>query len=335
MTFSGRFVLSMIQYAASNGGSMSELMALSGQDYDFLCQEDSRVSSAVYNRVLENAVSQTNDPFFGLHAGEYLNLSAAGLIGQITQTSATVKEALDYCCEFANLGCRALPMKLEEVSNGYRLDFIPDKMWATESEMATIHTIEGTLAFTLREFHLLTIQHYYPKEIGVARPKSGNESELERVFKCPLVYDQKNYYILFDKEQVEKKVVTSDYKLLRMLVSYAEEKMSRIKEEEGFFALVRTAVINMMHPYFPSVEDVAGNMNISKRTLQRKLKLEGTSFKNVVESLKEEMARNYLTKKELSIKEISDMLGYADTSAFTRAFKNRTGSSPSAFQEQV
>ena len=327
--------MSMIQYAVANGADFGSLLTIARQSYEFLCDEESRVDSATYNRVIEACVDLTKDEFFGLHAGEYLNLSAAGLIGQITQTSSTVKEALEYCCEFANLGCRALPMLLEEVDSGYKVDFVPDQIWAEESEVATKQTIDGVLAFTLREFHLLTVQNFYPKEIGFAFSRPKNISEYERVFKCPLGFDQPNTFILFDAKHVEAKVATSDYNLLRVLVKFAEEKVAEIEQEQGFYSVVRKNVMNLVNPDFPTIETVAFNMNMSVRALQRKLKEENKTFKDVTESLKKELAFSYMKKSDLSIKEVADLLDYSDTSAFTRSFKSWTGQTPSKYRTSI
>jgi AraC-like DNA-binding protein len=334
MTFSGRFLLSMIQFAVAKGADFESLISMTGHELDYLCLEDSRISSEVYNRVVEHCVIETEDPYFGLHAGEFLNLSAAGLIGQITQTSSNVKQALDYCCEFANLGCRALPMELKEVEEGYRLDFIPDKLWSAESPEATKQTIDGALAFTLREFHLLSLQQYYPLEVGLEFDRPEEAKEYERIFKCPIRFGQEVTYMVFKKEQVNAPVVTSNYRLLRTLVAFAEEKLRDLESQEGFYHHVRRHVMNMINPVFPTIEAVAANMNVSVRTLQRRLKTEHMTFKDVIESLKKELAFSYLKNDDLSIKEIADLLDYSDTSAFTRSFKKWTNRTPSAYRNK-
>ena len=292
MTFSGRFLLNMIQFASERGAKLQDLIDLSGHDYAFLCDEESRVTSEVYNLVLEASVKNTSDELFGLHAGENLNLAAAGLIGQISQTSSTVKEALDYCCEFANLGCRALPMSLEKTTDGYLLSFVPNPQWKLQSEVASKQTIDGTLAFTLREFHLLTVQNYYPLEVGFDHNQRESHSEYERIFKCPIKYGCEKTYMLFSSVQLESKVVTSDFNLLRVLVSYAQEQIQAIDSKESFESKVKKSIMNLMNPQFPSVTEVATNLNLSSRTLQRKLGEENSSFKELLEGIKKEMALN-------------------------------------------
>ena len=152
MAFNGRFVMNMAHMASNYGVSSNELIRISGLSKDELCDENCQVDDLVYNSVIEKAVELSKDNFFGLHAGENLNLSAAGLIAQITQSCETVKQALEYCCEFANLGCSALPMQLIEEDAHYRVVLTPNELWASKSEIALRHTAEGVLAFTIREF---------------------------------------------------------------------------------------------------------------------------------------------------------------------------------------
>jgi AraC-like DNA-binding protein len=333
MTFSGRFLLSIIQFAGLRGADINHLIHLSGHDYAYLCVEENRVSSAAYKSVLEHCFLDTNDSLFGLHAGENLNLAAAGLIGQISQTSATIKQALHYCCEFANLGCRALPMKLEEIEAGYILNFIPDEVWESQSELAAKQTIDGALAFMLREFHLLTVQNHYPLEVGFDLVKSEDHEEYVRVFNCPIKYEAGNTYMLFSKEQVESAIVTSDYNLLRILVQYAEDQISDLKSSLGVVAAVRSSILNLMKPNFPSIHEVAINLNVSPRTLQRRLSEEGGSYKSILEETKKKMAINYLGQNKHEISVIADLLGYSDISSFNRSFKRWTSESPAAYRK--
>lgn len=333
MTFSGRFLLNLIYFAQAQGANFEHLIDLADYTPDQLCDEELQVEAEIYNRVVESAVSLTQDEYFGLHAAEYMNLSAAGLIVQISQSSTTVKEALHYCCEFANLGCRAIPMELEEEKDGFKLAFVPDSLWEKQSSMAVKHTIDGMLAFTLREFHTLTIQKHYPIQVEFGFDRPGSTTEYERIFNCPLKFGAGATAMKFDKKHINLPVVTSDYNLLKVLVAHANEKLSQIGQEMGFYNVVRRSVMNLVKPEFPTIEQVAVNLNISVRTLQRKLKEEGHTFKDIIEVLRKEMALNYLKNKTLSIKEIAYLLSYSDASVFVRSFKRWTGDTPLAYRQ--
>lgn len=332
MTFSGRFLLHIIEFAAMQGADRQFLLELTGHSPAELCEEDRRVSAEIYNRVIEEAVLRTGDALFGLHLGEQLNLSAAGLISQITQTSSTVKEALEHCCTFASLGCRALALTLVEEKEHFKLLLNPDLLWLNQSPESVRQTIDGYIAFSLREFHTLTRQKYFPLAIHYAAPQGLGTEEYFRVFNCDIRYNQKEYAIFFDKTQMRLPVITSNFDLLRVLVMHANQKLAIIQQEQGFYAAVKQSIVKLVKPDFPSLQQVAANLNISVRTLQRKLKEEGYTYKNILEELRKDFAFSYLQDPKLSINEIAYLLSYADATAFIRSFKRWTGQSPRQYR---
>ena len=328
MAFNGRFVMNIAQFAGNLGANMGELIALSGKQVDELCEESCSLENHAYNAVIERAVETTGDPFFGLHAGENLNLAAAGLIGQLTQSSETVKQALELCCEFANLGCSALPMKLYKESDQYKVTLTPNELWKSQSENAVRHTAEGVLAFTIREFQSLTRMQHSPFAIHLPWTRPTNISEYERVFGCPTLFSKEEIAILLKKEHVAETVITSDYDLFRVLISHAQEKSSHMTEEQGFAAIVKQSVLKLIKPEFPTLDQVAAHLNISPRTLQRRLKEEDCVYKELIDQLRKEFAFSYLKRSDLNIGDIAYLLSYADASAFTRAFKRWAGKTP-------
>lgn len=334
MAFNGRFVMNIAQFAANLGGNMRELISLSGKSEQELCEEACVLDNSIYNAVIERALKTTGDPFFGLHAGENLNLAAAGLVGQLTQTSKTVKQALELCCEFANLGCSALPMGLIEEKEHYKVTLSPNELWQSQSPQAVQHTAEGVIAFTIKEFHSLTRMQHNPLSIYLPWPKPDNASEYERVYGCLTHFNKNEIAILLKKEHVEDKVITADYALLRILIAHAEEKSSLLNHELGFASLVKQSVLKLVKPEFPTIEQVSAHLNISARTLQRRLKEDGMTYKMLVDDLRKEFAMRYLKNHDLTISEIAYLLSYADNSAFTRSFKRWAGITPKEYRLQ-
>ncbi len=329
LMFNARFIANIIQFAGQQGADVRLLVALTGkQNLEALNDPALRFESGVYNRVLEKALEMTGDPFFGLHAGEYLNLSAAGLIVQLIQSSRTVREALEHLVEFANLGCSALPYQLRESETAWELFLMPAPLWIEQSPDAVRHTVDGAIIFTLRAFNTLTRQKRHPVRVDFMYPRPEKFMEYERLFHCPVYFSRPTTAIFFDKKHVADTVITGDYDLLRVLVRYAEEKLSFLKGESGYAAIVRQSILHLVKPQFPNIGQVAANLNISVRSLQRRLAAEGLSFQAVTDSLKHQLAMDYLRNQDLNIKEIAYLLDYADTSAFIRSFKRWEGLSP-------
>jgi len=333
MAFNGRFVLNIAHYASRLGVDLDRLVELSGHSMAYLEKEDATIQNQAYNSVIETAVAESCDPFFGLHVGESQNLSAVGLILQISQSSETVKQALHYCCEFANLGCSALPLTLVEEQNHYKVRMKADSLWLEQSPIAVRHTAEGVLCFSIREFHSLTREKHQAIAVHLPwkRPKD-DISEYSRILGCPVLFNQAEIALLLQKKHVEDKVITSDHALLQILVAHAHAKSAQIEQLSGFSAAVKQSVISLIKPAFPSIEQVAHHLNLSLRTLQRRLKEEGYTFKKLIDELRKDFAFSYLKRPDLSITEIAFLLDYADTSAFSRSFKRWTGQSPISYR---
>ena len=334
MPFNGRFVSSFIQFASARGARPNDLLVLSGHDFETLQAEATQISTAAYGHILEQAVAQTDDNYLGLHFGEFMNMAAAGIVAQITMTSETVKQGLEYACEFAQLACSALPMQLTEAAAAYRLSMVPDPVWLKQSPSSVRHTIDGTLVFTLNEYFELTRKRHYPIEVHLTIPRPADPSEYHRVLNCPVLFNQPETALYFRKEHIEQKILTSDYRLLRILVAHAEERIAAMNQQQGFYDTVRQSVAHLVKPEFPTIEQVAQHLNISVRTLQRKLSEEGHTFKQIIESLREDFALSYLKRPELSINEIAYLLNYGDASAFIRSFKRWKGMTPNQYRSQ-
>ena len=334
MTFRARFIANIIQFAAQQGADRRVFLNLIGKELEELNDEELTFEAGVYNEVVEKAMELTGDPYLGLHLGEYLSLSAAGLIVQIVQSSRTVLEGLNYIVAFANLGCQALPFQLKKIKNEWELSLHPNPIWEEQSPVAVRQTMDGTVMFTLREFHTLTRQKYYPLRIHFSYPRPGKYEEYERLFKCSVRFNQPKTAFYFDQKHVDNPVVTSDYDLLQMLVQYAEKKLNTLQNENGFSTVVKQSIINLVKPQFPTIEQVAANLNLSVRTLQRRLKEEALTFKIILDELKKQFALDYLKNKNLSVKEVAYLLDYADSSSFIRTFRRWTGLSPEKYRQE-
>ena len=333
MAFNGRFVLSIIQFAELHGIEKARLLACTGMTEADLCKESCKIENDVYDLLMEQITLASDDKHFGLHMGQHMSLSAAGLIYQIVQSSRNVREALHYCAEFAMLGCSSIPIAIEEDEDAVHMVFRPVDAWKQYSEASLRHTLDGMLVFSLREFHSLSLYREAPLAVHLER-KEANRGYLEDVFGCPVLTGMDQNAILLSHEQAEQKVISSDYKLLQLLVNFANGKLQKEQQSAASFSQqVKSCILNMVRPAFPTVEQVASHLNMSVRSLQRKLKAEGKTFQELLENLRKDAAMNYLQNEEMSIGEVGFLLGYAEPSAFVRAFKRWTGVAPGKWKD--
>ncbi len=335
LSFGARYVANIIEFAGQQGANRLELLALLNMSMADLDDPELRIPLQAYNEVAELAVERTGDQYFGLHLGNHLSLSAAGLITQIVQNCRTVAEAIHYIIEFANLGCQALPFTLSESPEYCILSIDPNSHWLEQSPLSVRHTMDGVLIFTLRELHSLTHRKYQPLKVQLGAPKPVSLEPYTRLFNCPVEYSSNQASIFLDRAIMDVPVVTSDYRLLQILVKYAEEQLARLHHHQQFSSQVKQAMIHLINPTFPQIEVVAQSLNLSVRSLQRRLSEEATSYKALLNELRAQFAQDYLKNDKLSIKEIAYLLDYRDTSSFVRAFRRWKGQSPLAYRRQT
>jgi AraC-like DNA-binding protein len=131
-----------------------------------------------------------------------------------------------------------------------------------------------------------------------------------------------------DIEGFEQMIPAADQRLYRTLKRYFEQALRDTPREEGLVASVRKSITESMRDGSPKLEQVAKKLAIGPRTLQRRLKEYGIDFKKLVDDTRCRLALSYLKDRRNTLMEIAFLLGYSEVSAFNRAFKRWTGSTP-------
>jgi AraC-like DNA-binding protein len=157
-----------------------------------------------------------------------------------------------------------------------------------------------------------------------------------RYFGCRTEFGGANDQISFDIQEAKLSLVFADPFLNRFLVNYYEEVIAgRYPKQQS----VRTRVENAIVPRLPhgtmSIGNIADDLNMSARTLSRRLAQEGVTFSTILEELRSDLASRYLQNNNLSISQIAWLLGYSEVSSFVHAFQRWTGSSPTHARRQI
>jgi AraC-like DNA-binding protein len=163
----------------------------------------------------------------------------------------------------------------------------------------------------------------------------ADTSEYERVFKCRPLFNQPCNSIVFSLADLQAPVIGYNKDLNTIFKNLLETEIKKQSNGFSFGSEVKGMILRNFQFNFPQLEEIAKKMHITPRTLQRKLKEENTSFRMLSDSLKQELACNLLTNKKLSVAEIAYKLGYAEPSAFQRAFRQWMGQSPNAFRQHA
>lgn len=141
--------------------------------------------------------------------------------------------------------------------------------------------------------------------------------------------------LVFAREDLERPFITANNVMLEYLEPQLKQRLSEVVTAETFSGQVQKKLWKMIPSGNFTVEVVAEELGVSVRTLQRKLQLENTTFKEVLQSAQKFMAIQYMREKQLSAEEIAFLVGYSEVSSFARAFKRWTGQTVGEYRQQL
>jgi AraC-like DNA-binding protein len=135
-----------------------------------------------------------------------------------------------------------------------------------------------------------------------------------------------------ERDLVERQVPAADPRLYRILKQYLQRILDEMPREDELFGSVRRAIGELLRDGDPKIARVAKKIAMSPRTLERRLKERGVVFKKLMDDTRRRFALSYLRDRKNSLTDVAFLLGYSELSAFNRAFKRWTGTTPLDFR---
>lgn len=314
------FVLSLLSYAHQRNVPIDMLSKRVGVELD---QIDLSLSEPKMEILWRELLNLSKDSLFGLHFGEALQLQALGVVGDIIKTSATVGEAVEIAASLIQLISDHFFMEVSKTKKSFLIELHGKKpMTDSMKQMADV-----LMVFVVHELDGLLLKKVKP--ISASFPYSIVDDEYARVFRCRNLVKGNGCLLEFDIAFWDERIITADRDLQRLLLEKVGPSLS--KEYVTFKDRVFNFLITNSFLGVVSLQDVASNFNMSTRTLQRKLNEESATFQELSERARKTLALHYLQAGNYPIKAISNMLGYNELSAFSRAFKRWTGKAPANY----
>ncbi|RPD40583.1 AraC family transcriptional regulator [Chitinophaga barathri] len=331
--FQKQFILALLAYAAQRDVKPQRLCKLSGIDYKALLKQGRLpLNAAQINNLWKNAAHLSNDGLFGLHFGESMQLAALGVVGQIIQTSNSVGEALSNAGAMTPLLTDIFRMQVNHHKKTFTVQFNADAKKSAASPSTFRHMADFLAVFVVHELDGLLLQKVEP--ISVQLPYAVEDAaEYARVLRGPIKKKTGELAIELDNSMLNLSILTANYELQNYLLGKVQGLIKGEEEAGSLEARIYNYLLTNSYLYALSLEAVAANFNISPRNLQRKLKEEGVTFIQIVESVRKTLAEHYLQSGNYQVKDIAYILGYNEPSAFLRAFKRWTGITPAAYQK--
>ena len=177
-----------------------------------------------------------------------------------------------------------------------------------------------------------TSDAWAPEEVRFSYPRPATTAEHERLFRAPLVFGAEAAALVVRSEQLGVRQATANEALSKVLDRYLEGLLADLPRGEGLEADVRRALAPRLCEGEVAAASIARDLAMSTRTLHRRLRVCGTTYRGILDELRREIAVRQLARPERGIGEIAFALGFSEPSAFHRAFRRWTGTTPGSFR---
>jgi AraC-like DNA-binding protein/GNAT superfamily N-acetyltransferase len=299
-----------------------------GLDLELLEHGDARAPARVMARLWEEAGRLTGDDAFGLHVGKASAASAMPLAGRIIRASGTLGEGLArlmaYYRVFNDVHPADVAVEGDEILVRVLTGRTPIGLPRHAIEFAFSWFVAvASLALGERvRLAGVTLEHEPPQDPG----------EHARFFGCEVTFAASETSFRAPRALFEQSTAAPDPHLVEILESHAEILLAKLPERASTTARVRAVVAELLPRGDATIELVAEAMGSSPRTLQRKLRDDGTTFSELADQLRCERAKEHLRELSRSIAEVALLVGFSDQSTFHRAFVRWTGKTPGDFR---
>jgi AraC-like DNA-binding protein len=321
----------LLEAIDSAGANPDQVLRVLGLDRAVLSNTQGFIPCSTFARLLEEAARATGDVCFGLHFGERFYLKNIGPLTYVVLNSPTIAVADGHVARYLKLYNRAAKVFFTVDEQRAYLQYVLQDLGIDAPRQEN----EYSMAIRLNTIRMMVGSQWAPLEVRFAHAAPEQISEHQRIFRAPVLFGYSTNAFVIEREFLERQVPAADERLYAIMRRYLERVLEEMPQEDEVLASARRAVAESMREGQPNLTRVAKKMAMSPRTLQRQLKQRGMDFKKLVADTRRRFALSYLGNRSHTLTEIAFLLGYSEASAFNRAFKRWTGSTPLAYRGQA
>lgn len=334
-----RALRSLLRVASAQGYNLKDIQTATGIDFDpYASDAPLQVPTLIYSRLYKHLMRLLQDEAFGLNTphrqppGTFRMLSLFIIhCPNLAQVLIRFAEFFDFCDSFRNPPqYRRRPF--ERYGERVRVYFhTPDT-----GKDVNLHGESSVLFMMGRFLSWLTGQDLPLLEVEIAAPRPENAAKYRELFGCPVQFNGDRHALWLKAECLDWPIVQNEQSLREFLRSAPYPMMTR-RNTSGQTSLSERIKALLGHDFsraLPGAEQIADMLNMSTRTLHRRLKQENTSYQRIKDECRHQAALTYIAQPELTISAVAMLMGFQDASAFHRSFKKWTGCSPGDYRRR-
>ena len=306
----------------SYGHSPGDVFQAAGIEPELLKKPGARIRYVAVNRAWRRAAELVEDECFGLQGPKFWHPSYLYGLGYAWLASHSLRESLQRFVLYLDIVSEGKGISLEEDLAGFKICF------DLKSEgLQVAAQVDCLIAVIYHMCRLNYGEELQPMSVSFQHPPPVCAEAYQRHFQAPVRFSEPADCILFPLDAVEKVLPGTNPQFARMHDQLNVDYLAQLREGD-LVHRVKAGIIDALPSGPVANEKVARDLGMSVRSLQRRLAEAGTSFRDLLDASRQEMALNYIREAEVELAEIAFLLGFSDQSAFSRAFKRWTGNTP-------
>ena len=321
LTDSGTLVRMAYQGLVNLGVDADEVLRRCGLDPAQLYKPNLRTQFSAQPLFWQAAVDLSGDPCIGLHLGESMPVYKGQILEYLLLSSPTFGEGLKRVLSYQRLISDAMHGQITDSPTPFLTNYF------SKHKYLTPHLAEAMVVSLIRFLQSVSDDRFKPTKICFTHDALADITEYERVFQCPVEFNDKQFKLYFEPEILSYRSPYAEPELLTMHMQSANQHMELL-EKRDLIIEVRNQVGALLESGDISLESISQQLDMSPRQLRHQLNLAGTSLQRVINQYRKSLSRQLLSQTDETIAEIVYLTGFSEPSTFYRAFKRWEGMTP-------
>ncbi len=324
------WVKGIVEMLAGEGLDVHALLDAAAIDAQALNAPDSRIPTEKISRLWELSAERSGNPAIGLAQHQVARPASFDVVGYTMMSCANLRAALERLKRFMLILSDALTMHLDDEHRGYRMSF---ELFGGGRPVPR-QRVEFIVVTVIGFLRWISGREVHPAAIDLPYPPPADPAPYRMAFRCPVSFGSSRSSVLFAHADMTMSLPTSNPMLADLHERFAGDYLQRFDHAQTSYR-AREVIIRLLPDGEPRRDQVANELHMSERTLQRRLEEESTSFRQLLDSTRRELAEQYLGRLHLSLAQAAYLLGFADQRSFFRACKRWFEVSPGQYRKQL
>lgn len=330
-TVSIQFIKMLLTYCTELGLDVRDMTESVELDMSMFDDPEERIGYTRFDTLFCEAENRSGLQNFGLHLGKRAaDYSGGHILTSMMRSCANVEDAMERLLRYHSLVSDAFSFSVERQGDHTVVTLREDRL----VPRLPISQVEQVFSMLVLILVSLTGTQMRLSSVNFRHRRPPDTSMHKNIFGDCVSFGNRHDQIRFVTQSLKLSLPMSDPGFLRTIEQLVDKRLRGLSTVSTWTARAERQLIRSLtkgEP--PSFDSLAKKLNLSGKTLRRSLKSEGTTFKHLLDSVREELAKTLLNRAEMSLFEVALLLGYAEQSTFNHAFRRWTGVSPGDFRK--